>query len=166
MNNATTNSFNHEEESLGMCPSHVRALSACPILSDQLKEDSIRKSRVEERKRFMMDLFNQWYTIGYYGVENMDEDEDGVDWMTYVHRNMTNEEVRTTFKILTKCGCCARHKDIDGTNNHSDRTCKCSCRHHARAMRKIIIHTKYTVPLSCECVDIDEVNRLRNCFEE
>lgn len=173
---SVTNVFLQKERP-GPIPPHVRAMTcdlveqlvrayARPQIPTSLKLDIVRKARLVERFQFLESLNIQWATIGYYA----EGEDERVEWVEYIRRNLTLAEVRTTFKIFSSCGCCARHNDLHGINRlnycQNCRTCKCRCRHHARRMAEILIRENRPVPPSDDLAETDEVELLRTWEEQ
>jgi hypothetical protein len=136
---------------------------ARPRLSDDLKENIIKKRNVMERLHFMKCFHDKWAWVGHWGAG-----DDGleVSWIEYLCFNMTTEEIQTTFKILTKCGCCERHEDLNGINktnyNYNCKRCSCNCRHYARWMRRVLEFEGGKIPNMYDHADTEEVDNLRN----
>mgnify|MGYP001377450566 CR=1 FL=1 len=129
------------------------------------KNDIYLKAHVCERLIFLTNLKDHWAWIGHWG-NTFDLDDEGVSWGEYLYNSMTNDEMKTTFKLLTKCTCCKRHQDLHGINKKNYNTihqCNCKCRHYARWIRRCLIYQNIEVPY--EGIEAGEISRMRS-FEE
>lgn len=139
-------------------------------LTDLQKYDIFIKNHIKERLIFMKALHNYWSWVGHWG-DDTDQDAGDVSWDDYLYNTMTEEELQITFKTLTNCTCCKRHEDINGINKQNynrmrkgcSRTCMCSCRHHSRRLRRVLLENDLEVSYGDVCPE--EVLSLRGGLE-
>ena len=149
---------------------NIRSYCRLRLTSDQKYEIFINK-HIKERLIFMKMLHNYWSWVGHWGTNEDLDAEDEISWDDYLYNTMTKEELQITFKTLTNCNCCKRHVDINGINkgnyNHDNRccsrTCLCSCRHHSRRLRRVLLVND--LETSYGDVSPEEVSILRGGLE-